>query len=129
MVKPVRFHARYKCDIPAEIHSPASRRKSKLGEGRVVDIGVGGIGVVCEIPLDKSAPYEFRFKFEEYEVNITGRLAWEGPRDPKNLKSRRYGFSMNLSVTQEQLVKKVIDRIRHQQMPSDEGRLRDYWKI
>jgi hypothetical protein len=125
MVRPARFHQRFQCDILVDVYSPAHR--TKYAEGRIVDIGVGGVGVDLLYVLAKNAPYEFRFKFEERDLRLTGRVAWEGPRDPKKKKAHRYGIAMNMSVDQEAQVRIIIDRIRHKQMPSEEGRLRNYW--
>lgn len=126
MVRPARFHQRFLCDIPVDIYSPAHR--TKFSSGTIVDIGVGGVGVSLQYTLAKNAPYEFRFKYEEHELRLTGRVAWEAPRDPKKTKTHRYGIAMNMSVSQEAVVRVIIDRIRLKQMPSEEGRMRNYWK-
>ncbi len=128
MVRPVRYHARFACDMPLEIHSPAARRWTKpLAHGRVVNISMGGVGVLTPYPLEKGVPYEFRFTYADQEMRLTGRVAWEKPRSTKDPLNHGYGIACTLSVKQEQGMKLVVDRLRTEQWPTPDDRMRNYW--
>jgi len=45
-----RIFARSSCDIQAELHSSI---KGKVGEGRLIDIGLGGAQLQCQMPLQR----------------------------------------------------------------------------
>lgn len=122
-MRPVRYHPRYLCDLPAAIHSPAAR--VKLSGARIQNIGIAGIGVACP-HLAKGVPYEFRFTFEGRELRLVGRVAWEAPRDPANARLHRYGIAFNMSVAQEILLRQVIDRLSSQSAPL--AAAGEYWK-
>lgn len=120
-MRPARYFPRYLCDLPATIHSPAAR--VKLSDARVQNIGIAGIGVCCP-HLSRRVPYEFRFACEGRALRLTGRVAWEAPRGPKNAGLHRYGIAFNLSAAQEALLKEVVDRLKAQAAPVAAG---DYW--
>ncbi|MBI3551911.1 MAG: PilZ domain-containing protein [Elusimicrobia bacterium] len=129
MVRPVRYHARFVCDIPVDIHSPALRSRKPLGQGHIVNISMGGVGVMTTLKIERSVPYEFRFEYADQKLRLTGRLAWEKPQNPKTPEVRGYGISCTLSVRQEQAMKIVVDRLRTEQWPTADDRMRNYWSI
>jgi hypothetical protein len=130
MVRPVRFHARFPCDLPVDIHTTNATRWAKpLATGRISNISMGGIGVWTEHLMSKGVPYEFRFQYAGLAVRLTGRVVWEMPKNPKTPRSLGFGISLTMSVKQENTLKVVIDRIRAEQSPDGDDRMKNYWSV
>lgn len=122
-MRPVRYHPRFLCDLPAEIYTPAA--PIKLSDARIKNVGIAGVGVVCP-HLSKGVPYEFRFSYANIDLRLVGRLAWEAKRDPKNARLHRYGVAFNLSTAQEARLRQLLDRMRLEAAPVEAGS--DYWR-
>ncbi len=102
-----RVHARFACDLPAEIYSGSS--SAKLADARLVDLSMGGGAVVTPHHLQRSAVYEFRFNWGKERLTVMGRVLWSAPPE-------RFGVSFNLTPQQENLLKAVIEKLSRESL-------------
>ncbi|MFA6004331.1 MAG: PilZ domain-containing protein [Elusimicrobiota bacterium] len=121
-----RLYARYNCDVPVFILSFVT--ETKIAEGRFVNLSVGGALIDCAQPLEKHTAYLFELSWKDSRLALSGRIAWNAPRDPRNPKLLRYGVQFNLTSQQEDALRILVDKLRQEtDRPQAGGFLRRYW--
>jgi hypothetical protein len=81
--------------------------------------------------LRRGTTYRLRVEGPEGPLDLSFRVAREGPRSAKNPDVRQYGLLLNLSADQERLLRRLVDVLRRQPASKKESSLertlRNYW--
>lgn len=104
----MRALPRYACDFPVTVLSGGGGR---IGEGRFVDISLGGAAFDGNVDLKAGVPYRFFFQ----GLDLGGRLSWT--------RGRKRGVLFVTSMAQEEELKRLLSRLRKAAPP------RDYWNL
>lgn len=132
MADPIRrSHARHPCDLPVQLMLGAVTG-SPAGEGRLIDLSLGGGHLLCERELMRGTPYRLRVAAPDGPLELPFRVVREGSRGGKDApKARRYGLVFNLSSDQERRLRALVDVVRRAPEPPGQDRvdrsMRDYW--
>jgi|GEM_PF-6807934 len=119
--------ARYPCDLPVEVHAFISA--VRVTRGRFRNLSLEGALLHCEAPLERGVTYLFRFLWQETRLELTGRVAWAVPPDPRQPKARCYGVQLNLTRDQEQFLRGALESLRLAALPPKTSAApRDYWE-
>lgn len=119
-----RVLARYPCDLPVEVHSFLSG--ARVTSGRLRNLSLGGALLRCADPLGRGVTYFLRFSWKETALELPGRVAWTGPREPG---VHRYGIQLNLTRDQEVFLRGIVESLRQAAPPiSPRQAARDYWE-
>ena len=117
-----RQHERFACDIPVTLVASGAR----VGEGALLDIGLGGAALRTSVCLQRGTLYEIFLVRDKQKIRLPFRVAWEGAARGQAL---RFGLSFVLTTAQEKLYRRLIDDIRRA-LDKDGGTvLRDYWNV
>lgn len=122
-----RAHARYPCDIPAELHTGPTGGV-RLADARLMDLSLTGCLFATTEGLRPGATYRLTLVEGGVNLDLPGRVARNAGRSEK---SRFYGFVFNLTAGQEKVLRTLLDRLRRAPERPGEDRLsrsmRDYW--
>lgn len=105
-----RSHTRLACDIPTEIFPYT--RTDKIGEGRVLDITLGGLLIKCRTALQKSIPYRLQLLWKDVWIDMDTRVARDGGEDPNDPGLRLYGMVFNATSSQEFRLRPIIQELQ-----------------
>ncbi len=105
-----RAYARLSCDIQTAIFPYA--RQDKIGEGRIVDIALGGAQIRCGTDLQKRVPYRLRMLWKDRVIEIDSRVAREVGSEPGEPRMHVYGMAFNASSSQEFRLRPLIEELR-----------------
>lgn len=119
-----RVYERVKCELAVTIaHAGA---KARLGEGRFLNIGMGGAYLNCAAKLEKKLVYDFQVG----RVLLSGHIA--RLHGPEKRNTWNYGVNFDLTAKQEAFLKSALDKLRQAQgrpgAVKDE-KLKWYWGI
>lgn len=104
----MRGLARFACDFPVTVLSAGGGR---IGEGRFLDISLGGAAFDGRLDLKAGVPYRFSFA----GLDLGGRVSWT--RGPKR------GILFVTSRAQEAGLKRLLATLKTPAPP------RDYWNL
>jgi len=125
---PRRAFARYNCVLPVVIW--AADGAKKLGEGKFLNIGVGGAALGSLMALELTGRYQFQVTGDTARMILPGQIARIHEKASSSSKPSFYGVKFTLSPKQEELLKKHLDKIRSAQPSTPiETKLKWYWGV
>ena len=127
MDKVRRVHARFPSDLVAIVFSgPVGG--VRIGEGRLLDLSVGGCLLRVRAFLKSGSTYRLSVKWKEGVLDLPGRVSRDAGRSGKDAAVRQYGVAFNLTYDQEKALMRLIDLIRRTERPGGDPFMRDYWR-
>lgn len=125
---PRRAFARYNCLLPVIVW--AADGSKKLGEGKFVNIGVGGAALGSLMKLELTERYQFQVTKDASHMTLPGQIARIHEKSSSSSKPSFYGVKFTLNPKQEELLKKHLDKIRGEQPSTPiEAKLKWYWGV
>lgn len=120
-----RLHGRHALQTAVGVRSFSTG--ARVGEGMLVDIGLGGALLRIGAVLERRVTYVFAFSLDGPILELPGRVVRDGPRDPAKPGVRRYGIQFNLTTAQERALQTQLKAALRPPPPARRDIMRDYW--
>ncbi len=117
-----RHHHRFPCDFPVRIYREGSL--DILGEGRIVDISLGGCSVEAAAALKHGEACELRVVWNRRRRRLKVRLIW--------MEAGILGFSFQPAPGQEAFLRRLVEELRKakEELPSSlDKTIKNYWEL
>lgn len=119
-----RGHQRFSCSISVLVYK--SMLRPRLGEGRILDLGMGGARISSPVILQVRENYQLKFTHCDRKLSFDFQVVWkkEGNSGGVNF----YGLVFLLSSRKEEALKALIDSLRTAEKAPGSGLdLKNYW--
>lgn len=116
-----RHHHRFPCDLPVRVFREGSLES--LGEGRLVDLGLGGASMRGEAALKHGEACDLRVSWNRRRRRLKARLIWS--------EAGTLGFTFQSAPGQEAFLKRLLEELRRveEMPPSLDRTMKNYWDL